>query len=250
MPNQLGRLYGIGYTALVARQRQLDTMSDNMANVNTPGFKDRRISFQAALSMEGDELVRRGVEVSSAVPTFSQGPVQATDQPWDLAIDGAGFFMVQMPNGQIGYTRVGNFRLDSGNHVVTEQGWPLSPAVTLPQGATDVSIDAHGFITYKAQGGAFATLGRLQLARFPNPEGLIEQGNGIYAPSVASGAAVGGVPAEAGMGQVIAGALEMSNVDIGKELVNMLQVQRGYGLSLKALQISDQMATITNQLNA
>jgi flagellar basal-body rod protein FlgG len=247
MVNALGRLYTIGYTALQARQAEIEALTDNLANLNTPAFKQKRLAFQATLSAENDKLLRRGVELSAATPDFSQGPVQVTGEMWDLAIDGPGMFRLQLPAGRIGYSRLGTFRLDGQGHLINEQGLYLVPPVTIPPGVEAVAIDARGVITV-TEGGASRVLARLQLARFPNPEGLIDQGNGVYLPSTASGEPVVAAPTENGMGQIIAGALEMANVDAAQQMVNLLRVQRSYALTLRALQISDQMYTLTTQL--
>ena len=247
MTNDLGRLYTIGYSGLQARQAEIAALTENLANVNTPGFKQRELSFQATLGVEEDRQVRRGVELGAAVADFSQGPVQPTGEMWDLAIDGQGMFRLQLPDGQTGYSRLGTFRLDGQGHLINEQGLYLVPPITIPANVESVSIDARGSISVTEQGTP-RVLGRLQLARFANPEGLIEQGNGIYLPSAASGVAILGAPTENGFGQIISGALEMSNVDTPQQMVNLLRVQRSYSLTLRALQISDQMYAITNQL--
>lgn len=247
MVNDLGRLYTIGYAGLQARQAEIAALTDNLANVNTPAFKQRTLSFQATLSAESDRQVRRGVELSTAIPDFGQGPVQPTGEMWDLAIDGPGMFRLQLPDGRIGYSRLGTFRLDGQGHLINEQGLFLVPPITIPPNVEAVSVDARGVITVTEQGTP-RVLGRLQLARFANPEGLVDQGDGIYLPSAASGDPVVGAPTENGLGQIISGALEMSNVDTPQQMVNLLRVQRSYSLTLRALQISDQMYALTNQL--
>lgn len=250
MATQLERLYGISCTALQARQIELDLLADNLANINTPGFKERRLSFAALLETATDgSLAHGGVALNLAGPDFREGPIESTGQTWHLAIDGEGFFRVQLPNGQIGYTRLGDFRLDAGGRVVNAQGAILLPPLVIPQGAEDVLIDAQGVVTVM-EGSTPRQLGRIELARFPNPEGLISAGDGVYLASEAAGTPIVGQPAQGGLGQILARALEMSNVDPTRQMVNMIRVQRSYALALKALQISDQMASLTNQLIA
>jgi flagellar basal-body rod protein FlgG len=248
MPIEMDRLYVIAYKALDARQSEFEALSDNMANINTPGFKTRRTSFAAALAYEQENRLRRGVEIGASAPQFIQGIVQSTGQPFDMAIDGDGLFVLRQPDGTTGYSRVGNFHPDANGRLVNEQGAVVAPGITIPQDAQDMHVDGTGVVTAMRPTGP-VTLGRLQIARFANPEGLLDVGNGVYQPSVSSGAAVLVNPGENGAGQVVGSALEMSNVDASREIVNMLQVQRSYGLSLKALQISDQMSAITNQLS-
>jgi flagellar basal-body rod protein FlgG len=248
MPNTIERLYTIGYTSLRARMAEMDTISDNLANVNTAGFKERKAGFQAALGIE-EQGERRGVELSAAVPDMSQGPIQITGQTWDLAIDGDGFFALRMPDGTRGYTRLGVFHLDGGRRLVNGQGLVVEPALTVPADVENVMVDAQGIVT-GSRNGVPQTLARLQLARFANSEGLLDQGGGTYMPSAASGPAITGAPTENGMGEILSGALESSNVDTAQQMITMVRTQRAYGLTLRALQVSDQMSSLTNQLQA
>lgn len=247
MPNDLSRLYQIGWSALRARQFEMDTISDNLSNVNTPGFKARRAGFQAELRLQEAEWLRRGVEDGTSTIDTSQGPTQETGQDWDLAIDGPGFFIVGQPDGTAGYTRVGTFHADSAGRVVNESGLPLAPGLTLPEGAELITIDGQGAVTATV-GGIPQAVGQIQLARFANPDSLVDSGGGIYVPSAATSQPTVAAPGSNGVGRVLSGALETSNVNMSQELLDMVRAQKGYGMSLKALQVSDQMAQITNQL--
>jgi flagellar basal-body rod protein FlgG len=246
MPNTLERLYMIGQSALQARQFELDQISDNLANVNTPAFKMRRAAFEAALG-QAALSERRGVEISAAAPDFGQGPIEYTGESWDLAIDGPGLFVLRVPDGGQAYTRMGTFHLDGDGHLVNHLGYNLDPGIAIPPGAENVIVDARGVVTATVNR-LPQTLGRIQLGRCPNPEGLVDQGGGIFTLSPAAGGVVLGAPTENGMGQVLVGALEGSNVDTADQLIRLLHTQRAYGMTLRALQISDQMTTLTNQL--
>jgi len=247
MPNKLGSAYSIGLTSLRARQLDMETATDNLANLNTPGFKERRVSFQTYLGNEDGELVRAGVPATETTPNLMQGPTQNTFQAWDLAIDGEGYFALQLPSGEIGYSRLGRFHLDSDRRLATEHGYLLAPTVTIPEGAEYASIDAQGIIT-TVQNGLPQVIGNLELTRFANSEGLQHIGDGIHRPTEASGGPITAAPAENGLGQVLGGALEMSNVDAARQMINIMNVQKAYGLALRALQITDQMTEINNQL--
>ena len=247
MPNKLGSAYSIGLSALRARQFELETASDNLSNLNTPGFKERRASFQTYLGNEDGELVRAGVRITGSAADLSQGPTQSTLETWDLAIDGEGYFALQLPSGEVGYSRVGHFHLDGDRRLVTEQGYLLTPGVAVPEGAEFVSIDAQGIIT-SVQDGLPQIIGNLELTRFANPEGLQHIGDGIHRPTIASGGPITAPPAQDGLGQVLGGALEMSNVDAARQMINIMSVQKAYGLALRALQVTDQMNEINNQL--
>ncbi len=242
MPVELGRLYSIAYTGLNARQTELNTVANNLANLNSTAYEEQRVTFQAALG-QTQTVERLGVVMGSAGPCFSQGPIETTGQTWNLAIDGAGFFQVGLPNGVTGYTRSGLFHIDSNGHLVSQEGFLVNPPITVPAETSNASVDANGNVTATVNGQP-ELLGQLQLASFPNPDGLLEQGNGIYLPSADSGAAVTGVPNANGMGQILGGALEESNVNASEQMINLLRTQRAYSLTLHGLQISDQMASI------
>jgi len=242
-----GSSYLIGYSALRARQFEMETISDNLANINTTGYKQRQAAFQSALAVGEGETVRAGVRLSGTILDFSQGTVQPTGHIWDLAIDGQGFFRVILPDGSIGYTRVGMFHPDAEGRLVNPQGYVLDPEIIVPEGAGYFNIDSWGLVSCTVDG-VHQVLGEIQLARFPNAEGLLHAGEGIYFESEASGAPILANPTEEGMGQILAGALEMSNVDTAQQMIELMRTQRAYSLTLQALRITDQMAAITNQL--
>ncbi len=240
----------------------MGTVADNLANVNTAGY-GRRIT---AATGGGGTMVRPpGVVVMGTallpsasvpapvqsgvdVPTFSQG-MTAVSSPTALAVAGSGFFQVQLPSGQIGYTRAGSFRVDAHGQLVNPQGYRLLPPVTVPPGASGLAIAPNGTVTAQV-GGTTTTLGQVTLALFPNDAGLVEQAGGVYRPSANSGAPTVVVPGTGGAGPLVSGALNASGVSVSREMVALIQASSAYSLSAKLMTTAQVLDQATTQMNA
>lgn len=251
-------------SGMAAQQLNVDTIANNLANVNTAGFKRQRVDFQDLLyqtnrqpgspAASGVEVptgvqVGLGVRVGSTTKNFAQGTFQTTDNPLDLVIEGDGFFQVLQPNGEIAYTRAGAFKLDSNGNLVTGDGSPLEPPIAIPTDAESISIGADGTVAVMLAGqSAPQEIGQISLARFANPAGLKNLGHSLYAETGASGAPQTGTPGEDGLGQVAQGVLELSNVQVVEEMVNMITAQRAYEANSQAIRISDDMLQMANNV--
>jgi flagellar basal-body rod protein FlgG len=247
-----------------AQQLNVDTISNNLSNVNTSGFKKSRVGFQDLMyqtikeagtpNSQGSQIptgieVGHGVKPAATQKMFTQGSLQNTGNDLDLAIEGQGFFRVQMPDGSVGYTRDGSFKLDSNGQVVTSDGYLLQPPINIPANAQDISINEEGLVTYQEPGAdAPQEAGRIQLANFSNPAGLESQGQNIYTPTAAAGEEMIGVPAEEGYGRLAQGYIETSNVKVVEEMVDMISAQRAYEVNSKAIRASDEMLQQANNL--
>jgi len=242
-------------TGMEAQQLNLNTIANNLANVNTPGFKRSKIEFQDLLYQKpreagadagGGNLVPTGIEVgngsrvAATSKIFTQGQLTNTGEKLDIAIQGDGFFEVQRPDGTIGYTRAGSFKLSAQGQVVTVDGLPvLSGFQPVPPGTTGVSISEDGQVTVQGSGGnqTFS----ITLARFANPAGLRSLGGNLYEETAASGTPEVGKPGEQGYGRTVQGYIEASNVNIVEEMVNLIVAQRAYEINSKSIQTSDEM---------
>jgi flagellar basal-body rod protein FlgG len=247
----------IAKTGMEAQQTQLDTISNNLANVSTNGFKRAHAVFedlmyqnlrQAGASTSDQTTLPTGLQAglgTRAVATarnFSQGSLQQSSNPLDLAIRGNGFFQVQMPDGTTGYTRDGSFQVSPQGQLVTNNGYTVQPGITIPATAQSVTIGSDGTVSVVLPSQALPqTVGQVQIANFVNPGGLEPKGENIYAETAASGTANTGTPGLNGLGSVQQGFVETSNVNVVEELVQMIQTQRAYELNSKAIQTSDQM---------
>jgi flagellar basal-body rod protein FlgG len=254
----------IAKTGLDAQQTQLDVITNNLANVNTAGFKRARAVFEdllhqtlrqpGAQSSQQTQLptglqLGTGVRPVAAERIFTQGNLQQTGNTFDLAINGQGFFQVSMPDGSVGYTRDGSFHVDAQGQLVSSSGYGLSPAITIPANAQSITIGRDGTVSVTQQGQAAPTqVGTIQLASFLNPAGLQSQGENIYLESAASGSPTANTPGTNGLGVLNQGYVETSNVNVVEELVNMIQTQRAYEISSKAVQTSDQMLQRLSQI--
>ena len=241
-------------TGMEAQQLNLNTIANNLANVNTLGFKRSKIEFQDLLYQKprssgtdsgGGNLVPTGIEVgngtrvASTSKDFTQGQLSQTGQNLDLAIQGDGFFEVQRPDGTVGYTRDGSFKLNAQGQVVTTDGLPLlSGFQSVPTGGT-VTISINGQVTVQSPSGTQSY--RLTMTRFANPSGLRSMGGNIYEETAASGPPESGAPGEQGYGTVMQGYTEGSNVNIVEEMVNLITAQRAYEINSKSIQTSDEM---------
>ncbi|AGW12431.1 flagellar basal-body rod protein FlgG [Megalodesulfovibrio gigas] len=248
-------------TGMIAQQLNIDVISNNLANVNTTGFKKSRAEFEdllyqdqkiAGTETEGGRRIPTGIQVGMGVrPTtvhkfFSQGDYQNTENPLDMAIEGDGFFLVDA-NGEEAYTRAGAFKLDNEGTIVTANGYTLQPEFTVPAETVNVVITQDGAITALDKNGDELAAANIPLYTFVNPAGLKATGRNLFVPTEASGDAVEGTPGENNVGTISQGFLEMSNVEIVDEMVNMIVGQRAYEINSKAIQTSDSMLqTATN----
>ena len=242
-------------TGMEAQQLNLNTIANNLANVNTPGFKRSKIEFQDLLYQKprasgadsgGGNLVPTGVEVgngsrvAATSKVFTQGQLTNTGEKLDLAIQGDGFFEVQRPDGTHGYTRDGSFKMNAQGQVVTVDGLPiLSGFQPIPPGANSITIAEDGQVTVQTSSGS--TSFNVTLARFANPAGLRSLGGNLYEETAASGTPEAGKPGEQGFGRTIQGYVEASNVNIVEEMVNLIVAQRAYEINSKSIQTSDEM---------
>ncbi|BBB91538.1 MAG TPA: flagellar basal-body rod protein FlgG [Methylomusa anaerophila] len=244
-------------TGMAAQQANMDVISNNLANVNTTGFKKSRTDFadlmyqtlrQPGASSGPDTQVPSGIQMGHGVrqvatqKIFTQGSYQSTGNSLDMLIEGDGFFQVTMPDGTISYTRDGSFKKDSQGRIVTSDGYPLEPQITIPDNATELSVSSDGIITVAIPGQtAPQELGQLQIVRFINPAGLSSIGRNLYQETAASGTPTAGNPGDDGAGTITQKYLEMSNVQVVEEMVNMIVAQRAYEINSKAIQTSDEM---------
>jgi len=252
-------------SGMIGQQSNIDTISNNLANVNTPGFKKVRADFEdliyqtvrvAGTPATEDTVVPvpvqmgHGVKLSATQRQFLQGALQNTENVSDLAIQGDGFFRIQMYDGSYGYTRDGSFKIDANGQFVTSNGYKLMPELVLPQGfiPDTLAVSQDGRVSVKVPGRDDPIdVGQLELYRFPNPAGLTAVGENLFKVSNASGDALAGRPGFDGMGKTIHKFLEMSNVSVVREMVNMIVAQRAYEFNSKAIQTSDNMlGTATN----
>jgi flagellar basal-body rod protein FlgG len=255
----------IAKTGLDAQQTQLDVISNNLANVSTNGFKRSRAVFEDLLyqtlrqpgaSSSQQTLVPSGLQIGtgvrpvSTVRLFTQGNLQQTGNTLDAAVNGQGFFQVLMPDGTTAYTRDGSFHTDAQGQLVTSNGFPVQPQITIPTNVLSVTIGQDGIVSV-TKAGATTTpqqIGTLQLANFVNPAGLQSIGQNLYTETAASGTPTVGTPGVNGLGTLSQGYVETSNVNVVEELVSMIQTQRAYEINSKAIQTSDQMLQRLTQL--
>jgi flagellar basal-body rod protein FlgG len=251
-------------TGMEAQRLNIDVVANNLANVNTTGFKRSRADFQdllyqdektaGAAAAEGLQIpsgiqVGLGVRPVAVQKIFAQGDFASTGNPLDLVIEGGGFFQVPKPDGELAYSRAGSFKLNSDGRIVTSDGYPLEPTITIPTNTTSITVGTDGKITVTQPGNNTPTeVGRITLARFSNPAGLKSVGRNLYTPTDSSGEAITGNPGTDGMGTIGQGFLELSNVNVVEEMVNMIASQRAYEINSKAVQASDEMLQVINNL--
>ena len=257
-------LYSAG-SGMTAQQMNVDTIANNLANANTTGFKARRMQFQDLLyqsfiqpgsSAGSQTIVPSGLQIGMGTRAasneiiFTQGSFQETDNPLDLVIQGKGFFEVRVPTGQTAYTRDGSFQLDKDGNVVDAGGNPLIPNITVPAQAQSIAIAADGTVTYTQPGQtASQTAGQIQLANFANPAGLNSIGNNLFEPTDASGDPTAGNPGgQEGLGSLLQGYTENSNVSVVTEFINMIVSQRAYEANTKVVKAADEMYQAVNNL--
>jgi len=254
----------ISKTGLDAQQTQMDVISNNLANISTTGFKRTRAVFEdllyqtirqpGAASSQQTELpsglqLGTGVRPVATERIHTQGNLQLTGNSKDVAINGAGFFQVLLPDGATAYTRDGSFQTDSQGQLVTSSGFPIQPAITIPVDAQSLTVSRDGIVSVTLAGAVAATqVGNLQLATFINPAGLESKGENLYVETGASGNANANTPGTNGAGIMVQNYTETSNVNVVEELVNMIQTQRAYEINSKAITTSDQMLQRLTQM--
>jgi flagellar basal-body rod protein FlgG len=252
----------IAKTGIDAQQTRMAVVSNNLANVNTTGFKRSRAVFedllyqnvrQVGAQSSQDTQLPSGLMLGTGVRTvateklFTQGNIIQTNNPLDMAIQGRGFFQILQPDGSLAYTRDGSFQVDSQGQIVTASGYVLQPGITVPENAISITIGSDGVISALTPGAtAPTTLGNVQLADFINPAGLQAVGDNLFKESAASGSPQTGTPGQNGLGTLVQGSVESSNVNVVEELVNMIETQRAYEMNSKAISTTDQMLAYVN----
>ncbi len=253
----------VSKTGLTAQDKQLTTISNNLANASTVGFKRDRAVFEdllyqiqrqpGAQSSESTLVpsglqLGTGVRVVSTQKQFTSGSIQVTDQPLDMAINGRGFFQVLLPDGSVAYTRNGEFHMSADGELVSPDGLVLQPNVAIPQNTINVTISRDGVVSALIQGNTSPTVaGNIQLADFINPAGLQAIGSNLFLETAASGGVQTGTPDANGFGAILQGSVENSNVNIVEELVNMITAQRTYEMNSRVIQTADQMLQFVSQ---
>lgn len=252
----------IAKTGLEAQQTRMDVITNNLANVNTTGFKKGRASFESLIyqtvrqpggqstqntRLPSGLMLGTGVKVGSTEKIFTQGNIIQTGNNLDLAVQGQGFFQILMPDGSTAYTRDGSLQLNSNGQVVTANGYPLQPAITVPPNTQSITIGSDGTVGVTVAGSSTpAQIGTVQLTNFINPAGLQPIGNNLFQQTAASGPAQASTPGLNGLGTLQQGALESSNVNTVESLVNMIETQRAYEINSKAIATTNQMLQYVN----
>src|SRR5438477_3646165 len=251
-------------TGMAAQQTRTEVIANNLANVNTTAFKRSRAHFEDLLyqTMQGPAIlgssetnetpaiqVGRGTRLAGVQRLDAQGPLEQTGRSLDIAIDGAGLLAVQTANGGTAYTRDGSLQISDQGVLVTSDGLQIGSGIKVSADITDITISQTGIVTgSKGQGGEVTELGRIEMSRFANPAGLMAIGQNLYAATAASGEATVGYPQDEGMGRIIQGNLEGSNVEIVQEMVDMISAQRAYELNSKAVKAADEMSETASQM--
>ena len=254
-------------SGMLAQQLNVEVISNNIANMNTVGFKRQRAEFQDLLYQNVERMgsqsstqgtvVPTGIQIGAGVKAGSvyriteQGSPTRSGNPYDIAIDGKGYFQITMPSGEIAYTRAGNFAVNGEGQLVTEDGYAVEPAITIPQDAIDVTISKSGQVQVTTQGQtAPQTVGQLELATFFNEAGLEAIGDNLLLETAASGAATIGAPNEVGYGHLIQGYTEASNVDAVSEITALIVAQRAYEMNSKVITTADEMLSVSAQVKS
>lgn len=251
-------------TGMKGQQFNVDVIANNLANVNTTGFKRSQVQFRDLLystpqapggpagagnMLPSGTQVGSGSEVAATARVFSQGVPEITNRALDVAVQGEGFFKVRLPSGEFAFTRAGMFSKDNQGQLVTAEGYPVVPQITIPPNASSVLIAKTGEVAYEVAGQPAAVqAGVLTLSRFSNPAGLRADGSNLFFETGSSGAAQDSVPGQNGAGQILQGTLERSNVEVATELVNLIIAQRSYEVNSRAIRSSDEMMQQVNNL--
>ncbi len=255
----------IAATGMLAQQLNVEVISNNIANMNTTGYKRQRAEFQDLLyqdqlrvgtaSSDAGTIVPAGVQIGLGVQTAAvyrtaeQGAMQITDNPFDLAINGKGYYLVELPSGETAYTRAGAFQLSADGDLVTPDGFAVQPGITVPSNAISVTINATGEVFAKIDGQvAPQQVGQIELANFANQAGLQAMGDNLLLETQASGSATVATPGSQGFGTIEQGVLEGSNVNVVTEITNLITAQRAYEMNSKVIQASDEMMSSITQL--
>jgi len=259
------RSLDIGATGMMAQQLNVDTISNNIANMTTTGFKRQRAAFldliyqnldrPGSASSDADTLVPSGIQMGLGVRAGAvyrmtgQGAIEITENPLDLAVTGEGYFQIELPNGNTAYTRDGTFQLNENGELVTVQGYRVEPGITIPEDAKDIDINANGEVLVSIEGQvAMQNLGQLELSSFVNPVGLEAVGDNLFLETEASGAPTNGTPGEEQFGAIRQGALEQSNVNVVEEITRLIAAQRAYEMNSNVISTSDEMMQVVGQL--
>ena len=259
------RALSIAATGMLAQQLNVEVISNNIANMNTTAYKRQRAEFQDLLyqdrrqvgstSSDTGTIVPSGIQLGLGVRTAAvyrmtgQGDLVSTENTLDLAIQGKGYFRIQLPSGETAYTRAGSFQLSPLGQIVTSDGYTVLPGLTIPNDAVDVTINASGEVLVSLDGQVTPqNVGQIDLATFANEAGLEAVGNNLYLETSASGPPVTGVPGQTGFGTVLQGFLETSNVDVVQEITNLIRAQRAYEMNSKVIETSDEMLQTASQL--
>ena len=259
------RSLNIAATGMLAQQLNVDVIANNIANMNTTGYKRQRAEFQDLLyqnlrrvgsaSSEAGTIVPSGVQLGVGVKPAAiyritqQGSLSITDNPLDLAISGKGYFSIELPSGDTAYTRAGTFQISADGEIVTADGFIVQPSVTIPPDAIGITVNADGVVSVNIDGQvADQVVGQIELATFPNAAGLDAVGQNLFLETTASGQAVVGNPGLPGFGAIEQGALEASNVDVVSEITNLITAQRAYEMNSRVIQASDEMLSSAAQL--
>jgi flagellar basal-body rod protein FlgG len=251
-------------TGMQAQELNIDVIANNLANVNTSGFKKSRAEFQdllyesmrpAGAASSADTTIPTGIQLghgtraSAVQKIFSQGDFENTQNELDWAIEGDGFFQIELPNGDTSYSRCGEFKLDADGRIVNADGFPLVPQLTIPSDTISITVGMDGTVSVIQAGDSTPSeIGTLQLARFVNAAGLRSLGKNLFVPTEGSGDEIIGTPGEDGLGSIAQGFLEMSNVSVVDEMVSMITAQRAYETNSKVIQTSDEMLQMANNL--
>ena len=252
----------IAKTGLEAQQTRMAVTANNLANVNTTGFKRSRAVFEDLLYQNNGQagaqssedtvlnsglMTGTGVRVVATEKLFSQGSLVQTGNNLDMAIEGRGFFQILMPDGTLGYSRDGTFQMNAQGEIVTAKGYALQPGITIPEDAQSITISTDGIVSVSQPGNSVPTqVGTIQLSDFINPAGLQPVGQNLFLETGSSGAPQTGTPGQSGIGALAQGVLETSNVNTVEELVNMIETQRAYEMNSKAISTAEQMLEYAN----
>ncbi len=248
----------IAASGMTAQQHNVEVVANNLANMDTTGYQRRRSEFhdliyrnygrpdtinsRAGETVPGGVQSGMGVQMMSVYRVTEQGSLRATDNAFDFALQGRGYFQVLLPNGQAAYTRDGSFQIDAAGALVTSDGFPVQPGITIPPDAKDVTVNRSGGVAVKVDGSETpVTVGQLQVTLFPNEAGLKPEGDNLFTPTDASGGAVAVTPGVGGAGAILQGFIETSNVNPVKEIAEMIRAQRAYDVNSKVIQTADQM---------
>ncbi len=251
-------------SGMMAQQTRTEVISNNLANVNTPGFKRSRAHFEDLLyqTVQGQQIlgdpdaqtapaiqVGRGTRLAGVQRMHEQGPIEQTGRNLDVAVEGEGFFQLQGPNGDTTYSRDGSFQISDQGVLVSSNGYTLQPPIRVPSDASEIVVSTTGIVTVRRGQDVQPTeIGKIELARFANPSGLLSLGQNLYAPTASSGQPVVGFPNDSGMGRLQQGSLEGSNVEIVQEMVDMITAMRAYEINSKAIKQADEMGQMANNL--